>query len=185
MRNILLFPLRLLVFLVRVPVALLDILVYLLYALILYVIAIPGFLLNGVFQLLMYPLRRARGVATGGGFRAGWFLTGPVKMYLSKQREILAWLWASWRVLRSRKQREASRERQIGHYQAYFRREEPVLTEQPSPRRRQPGFSGNREGIPDIPVFGKTRAGAGNQQDSGWDSDPAASIRTHRGDQES
>ena len=159
MSNLLLFPLRLLVFLVRLPVALLDMLVYLLYAVVLYALAVPGFLLHAAYQIVMYPLRRARGREDLGSFRAGWFLTGPIKMYLRKQREIVAWLWASWRTLRSRKQREASRDRQRDHYQAYFQREEPVLSAQQPSR-----LPGNQDGTPDIPVFGESRPGPGKQR---------------------
>jgi len=127
MGDILLFPLRLLVFLVRLPIALLDTLVFLLYALVLYTVAIPAFLINAVYQIIAYPVRLARGRKGNTDFRVRWFLNEPLAMFLQKERGIASWLGASWRTFQSRKQQEAKRKRLKTRYQAYFQREEPVL----------------------------------------------------------
>ncbi len=154
MGKVLLLPLRLLVFLVRLPIVLLDLLIYLLYTVILYVVAIPGFVIHALYQLARYPFRR-RGETRPDRFRVRWFLAGPIQMYLEKQREILSWLWASWRVFGSRKQREANRIRLRQRYQTYFQREEPTLNvQQTAPRRRRRSTAGKNV-LPDIPVFGE------------------------------
>ena len=127
MGNILLFPLRLLVFLVRLPIALVDTLVFFLYALVLYALAIPAFLVNAIYQLVAYPARLARGRTGKTNFRLGWFLKEPLAMFLRKEKGIASWLGASWRTFESRRQREARQKRLKTRYQSYFQREEPVL----------------------------------------------------------
>lgn len=159
MGNIFLFPLRLLVFLVRLPIALLDVLVFFLYAVVLYVVAIPAFLLNALYQLVIFPIRLFGGQSGQTDFRARWFFYEPLVMFLKKEADIASWVLASWDTFQSRKQREQTEQRRKDHYQTYFERKEPVLISQTKSARREPILPRYddelTEELADIPVFGE------------------------------